>query len=229
MRNQARRISELYVEQRQREEYPWLDDGQVARQGGEQRNGTQDAVLLQESQQASEPQSLLIELGSEELPAGDVPVGINQMELRLAELLDQARLTYADLSVTGTTRRLVAHVHDLSPRQQDEIVERRGPPADRAFDAGGQPTRAATGFARGQGVQPADLIVRDNYVYAVTKLEGEPAAAVLPQLIQDLLDAMQWGRTMRWNSSNKSYPRPLRWIVALYGAEVVPMTWANVQ
>ena len=229
MRNQARRISELYVEQRQREEYPWLDDGQVAQQGGEQRNGTHDAVLPKESQQASEPQSLLIELGSEELPAGDVPVGINQMELRLAELLDQARLTYADLSVTGTTRRLVAHVHDLNPRQQDEIVERRGPPADRAFDAGGQPTRAATGFARGQGVQPADLIVRDNYVYAVTKLEGEPAAAVLPQLIQDLLDAMQWGRTMRWNSSNKSYPRPLRWIVALYGAEVVPMTWANVR
>ena len=228
MRNQARRISELYVEQRQREEYPWLDDGQVAQQGGEQRNGTHDAVLPKESQQASEPQSLLIELGSEELPAGDVPVGINQMELRLAELLDQARLTYADLSVTGTTRRLVAHVHDLNPRQQDEIVERRGPPADRAFDAGGQPTRAATGFARGQGVQPADLIVRDNYVYAVTTLEGQPAAAVLPRLIQDLLDAMQWGRTMRWNSSNKSYPRPLRWIVALYGSEVIPLSWAHV-
>ncbi|MCY4083242.1 MAG: glycine--tRNA ligase subunit beta [Caldilineaceae bacterium] len=228
MRNQARRISELYVEQRQREEYPWLDDSQEAQHEEQKRNGTQDAVLLKESEQASEPLSLLIELGSEELPAGDVPVGINQMELRLAELLDQARLTYADLSVSGTTRRLVAHVQDLNPRQQDVIVERRGPPADRAFDAGGQPTRAATGFARGQGVQPADLIVRDNYVYAVTILEGEPAAAVLPQLIQDLLDGMQWGRTMRWNRSNKSYPRPLRWIVALYGSEVIPLSWAHV-
>ncbi|MCY3898785.1 MAG: glycine--tRNA ligase subunit beta [Caldilineaceae bacterium] len=228
MRNQARRISELYVEQRQREEYPWLENGHETQLGGQNSNGTQDAVSLNESEQASEPQSLLIELGSEELPAADVPVGINQMELRLTELLDQARLPYEDLFVSGTTRRLVAHVQDLSPRQQDEIVERRGPPADRAFDAGGQPTRAAAGFARGQGVQPADLIVRDNYVYAVTTLEGQPAAAVLPRLIQDLLDAMQWGRTMRWNSSNKSYPRPLRWIVALYGSEVIPMSWAHV-
>ena len=77
-------------------------------------------------------------------------------------------------------------------------------------------------------MQPSDLEVRDNYVYAVSKLEGEPTAAVLPRIIEDLLDGMQWGRTMRWNSSNKSYPRPLRWIVALYGAEVVPMSWAHV-
>ncbi len=228
MRNQARRISELYVEQRQREEYPWLDNGRENQQGGQNRNGRQDAVQLSESEQASEPQSLLIELGSEELPAADVPVGIHQMELRLTELLDEARLSYGGISVSGTTRRLVAHVQDLSPRQQDEIVERRGPPADRAFDADGQPTRAATGFARGQGVQPADLIVRDNYVYAVTTLQGEPAAAVLPQLVEDLLDGMQWGRTMRWNRSNKGYPRPLRWIVALYGSQVIPMSWANV-
>ena len=221
MRNQARRISELYVEQRQREEYPWLENGE----GGQAGEGKiKDAAPVH----VSEPQSLLIELGSEELPAGDVPVGIHQMELRLRERLEQARLTCAGISVSGTTRRLVAHVQDLSPRQQDEIVERRGPPADRAFDADGQPTKAAAGFARGQGVQPSDLVVRDNYVYAVTRLEGEPAGAVLPQLIEDLLDGMQWGRTMRWNHSNKSYPRPLRWIVALYGSEIVPMSWARV-
>ena len=224
MRNQARRISELYVEQRQREEYPWLENGEGGQAGEGQINRTADAAPVH----VSEPQSLLIELGSEELPAGDVPVGIHQMELRLRERLEQARLTCAGISVSGTTRRLVAHVQDLSPRQQDEIVERRGPPADRAFDADGQPTKAAAGFARGQGVQPSDLVVRDNYVYAVTRLEGEPAGAVLPQLIEDLLDGMQWGRTMRWNHSNKSYPRPLRWIVALYGSEIVPMSWARV-
>ena len=224
MRNQARRISELYVEQRQREEYPWLENGEGGQAGEGQINRTADAAPVH----VSEPQSLLIELGSEELPAGDVPVGIHQMELRLRERLEQARLTYAGISVSGTTRRLVAHVQDLSPRQQDEIVERRGPPADRAFDADGQPTKAAAGFARGQGVQPSDLVVRDNYVYAVTRLEGEPAGAVLPQLIEDLLDGMQWGRTMRWNHSNKSYPRPLRWIVALYGSEIVPLSWARV-
>ena len=122
----------------------------------------------------------------------------------------------------------MANVQELAPRQQDEIVERRGPPAQRAFDADGQPTKAAVGFARGQGVQPSDLEVRGNYVYAVTSLQGEQTSAVLPQLIEDLLEGMQWGRTMRWNRSNKSYPRPLRWIVALYGPEVVPVSWAHV-
>ena len=151
-----------------------------------------------------------------------------QIELRLRELLEQARLTFGALSVTGTPRRLVAYVQELAPRQQEEIVERRGPPAERAFDSDGQPTKAAIGFARGQGVQPAELEVRDRYVYAVSKLEGAPTATVLPRIIEDLLEGMHWGRTMRWNSSNKSYPRPLRWIVALYGGDVVPMSWAHV-
>ena len=224
MRSQARRISELYVEQRQHEEYPWLAGGEESPESQGNSVPRQDLAAVQQS----EPQSLLIELGSEELPAGDVPVGIQQIELRLRDLLEQARLTCGDLSVSGTTRRLVAHVQELAPRQQDEIVERRGPPAERAFDSDGQPTKAAIGFARGQGVQPSDLEVRGNYVYAVTRLEGEPTAAVLPQLIDDLLEGMQWGRTMRWNSSNKSYPRPLRWIVALYGSDVIPVSWAHV-
>ena len=224
MRSQARRISELYVEQRLHEEYPWLADGEELAQSDGNSIPRQDRAAVQ----VSDPQSLLIELGSEELPAGDVLVGIQQVELRLRDLLEQARLTYSELTVSGTTRRLVAHVQELAPRQQDEIVERRGPPAERAFDSDGQPTKAAIGFARGQGVQPSDLEVRGNYVYAVTRLEGEPTTAVLPQLIEDLLEGMQWGRTMRWNSSNKSYPRPLRWIVALYGSEVIPVSWAHV-
>ena len=224
MRSQARRISELYVEQRLHQEYPWLADGKEHGEDEGKSNRRKDVTTVQ----VSEPQSLLIELGSEELPAGDVPVGIQQLELRLRDLLDQARLTYGALLVSGTPRRLVALVQELAPRQQDEIVERRGPPAQRAFDAEGQPTKAAVGFARGQGVQPSDLEVRGNYVYAVTSLQGEQTSAVLPQLIEDLLEGMQWGRTMRWNRSNKSYPRPLRWIVALYGPEVVPVSWAHV-
>ena len=224
MRSQARRISELYVEQRLHEEYPWLAEGEELAASDGNSIPRQDRAAVQ----VSDPQSLLIELGSEELPAGDVLVGIQQVELRLRDLLEQARLTYSKLTVSGTTRRLVAHVQELAPRQQDELVERRGPPAERAFDSDGQPTKAAIGFARGQGVQPSDLEVRGNYVYAVTRLEGEPTTAVLPQLIEDLLEGMQWGRTMRWNSSNKSYPRPLRWIVALYGSEVIPVSWAHV-
>jgi glycyl-tRNA synthetase len=167
-------------------------------------------------------------LGSEELPPQDVTDGIAQLQLGLAQKLEEARLGYERISVTGTTRRLVVHVTGLAPCQADAVVEKKGPPADRAFDADGNPTKAATGFARGQGIDVADLEVRDNYVYAVQKIQGEPAIQVLPGLLTELLDGLRWRKTMRWNASNQGYPRPLRWIVALFGEQIVPFTWAGI-
>ncbi len=221
MRSQAKRISELYVENRQQEEYPWLGNGN-------QGSGIGDRAAVTSQSPVSSPQSLLLELGSEELPPKDVTDGIAQIQVKLGELLDAANLDYEKLTVTGTTRRLVAHVTGLAPRQRDETVEKKGPPADRAFDSFGEPTKAATGFARGQGVEVTDLEVRDNYVWAVQHVAGKATADVLPQLLTDLLDGMRWGKTMRWNASNAAWPRPLRWIVALYGETVVPVVWAGV-
>ena len=154
--------------------------------------------------------------------------GIAQIQVKLGELLAGANLGYTKLTVTGTTRRLVAYVTGLSPRQRDETVEKKGPPADRAFDSFGEPTKAALGFAKGQGVEVAELEVRDNYIWAVQRVAGKAAADVLPQLLKDLLDGMRWGKTMRWNASNAAWPRPLRWIVALHGEVVVPVAWAGV-
>ena len=225
MRGQAKRISELYVENRQREEYPWLADGERRTANGEQTSGV--PVASRQSPVAS-PQSLLLELGSEELPPKDVTDGIAQIQVKLGELLAAVNLDYTKLSVTGTTRRLVAHVTGLSPRQRDETVEKKGPPADRSFDSFGEPTKAALGFAKGQGVEVSDLEVRENYVWAVQRVIGKATADVLPQLLTDLLNGMRWGKTMRWNASNVAWPRPLRWIVALHGESVVPVAWAGV-
>lgn len=222
MRNQARRVSELYVAQRQRLEYPW----------GE-RLGTRDWGLGVEGvphpqSPVTNPQSLILELGSEELPPQDVTDGIAQLQLLLGQKLEEARLGYDRIHVTGTTRRLVVYVTGLAPQQADAVVEKKGPPADRAFDPEGNPTKAASGFARGQGVDVADLEVRDNYVYAVQTIAGQPAVDVLPDLLTDLMDSLRWRKTMRWNASNVGYPRPLRWIVALYGDRVIPFTWAGI-
>ena len=141
MRSQARRISELYVEQRQHEEYPWLADDEESPESQGKSVPGQDLAAVQ----LSEPQSLLIELGSEELPAGDVPVGIQQIELRLRDLLELARLTCGDLTVSGTTRRLVAHVQELPRASRTRSSRRRrGPPATR-LDSDGKPTKAAIG------------------------------------------------------------------------------------
>ncbi|MBX3053760.1 MAG: glycine--tRNA ligase subunit beta [Caldilineaceae bacterium] len=224
MRSQAKRISELYVENRQREEYPWLGEETKRVESGDSIT----APISTLHSPISTPQSLLLEIGSEELPPKDVTDGIAQIQVKLGELLAGANLDYEKLAVTGTTRRLVAHVTGLVPRQQDETIEKKGPPADRAFDSLGQPTKAALGFARGQGVEVADLEVRDNYVWAVQHVAGKATADVLPQLLTDLLDGMRWGKTMRWNASNAAWPRPLRWMVALYGEMVVPVAWAGI-
>ncbi len=228
MRRQTRQVAELYVEQRQRLEFPWLRDG--ADQGSSQEQAASQAQVEEAETQTpvTAPQTFLLELGTEELPPGDVVHGIQQLRDLLGRLLEEARLEHGPLTVTGTPRRLVALVKELAPRQADQEMERRGPPADRAFDAAGQPTKAALGFARSQGVDVADLVVRDKYVYAVKRVEGRPTQEVLPELLLQLMESLRWNKTMRWNQTNVGFPRPLRWILALFGDQVTPFTWGGV-
>ncbi len=230
MRGQARAVSELYVKQREKNEFPWLpaEPGAGAGNGA----GVQAAPAAEPTPAAAlvqTAQSFVLEIGSEELPPADVVSGIAQLEEKLKALLAEAKLDYGSLEVTGTTRRLVATVRELAPLQADEQVEKRGPTLERAFDAAGKPTPAAEGFARGQGIAAAQLVVRENYVYALRTVAGRPTAQVLPELCVKLLEGMRWAKAMRWNSSGLAWPRPLRWLVALWGADVVPFAWAGVQ
>ncbi|MBW7884551.1 MAG: glycine--tRNA ligase subunit beta, partial [Caldilineaceae bacterium] len=228
MRAQAKAVSELYVQQRERLEYPWLKDNGAAQNSSGAASPAPSETMLSEQPAPVAPQSFLLELGSEELPANDVVEGIAQIEEKVAALLAQYKLAYERLRVTGTTRRLVAYVEALVPVQADEVVEKRGPSVTQAYDAGGNPTRALEGFARGQGAALNQIEVRDGYTYAVKRVPGQAALAVLPQLCLDLLNDLRWSKAMRWNRSGIAYPRPLRWIVALYGEEIVPFTWAGV-
>ena len=230
MRTQARQIAELYVQQREREEFPWLADNVGNTDGaGRTMPPAESAPAAEDQPVITMPQGFVLELGSEELPPADVVDGIQQIEEKLAELLKQYRLDYSALRVTGTPRRLAAYVTGLAPKQHDQVEEKRGPTLDRAFDAHGEPTKAAQGFARGQGVPVNALEKREGYVYAVKHVAGESTLAVLPKLCTDLLDSLRWGKAMRWNSSGVAYPRPLRWIVALYGNQPVRFTWAGIQ
>lgn len=224
MRNQARRVSELYVKQRETAGFPWLKERRETI-ANDQSPIIQSPIT---NHPITQSQSFLLELGSEELPPQDVTDGLAQIESNLARLLSEYKLSYASLCVTGTTRRLVAYITGLAGQQSDEVVEKRGPALDRAYDAAGKPTKALEGFARGQGVELSDLEVRENYVYAVKRVDGQPTATVLPTLCTALLDSLRWAKTMRWNSSNVGYPRPLRWIVALLGDQIIPFTWAGV-
>jgi glycyl-tRNA synthetase len=169
----------------------------------------------------------------EELPAGDLTSAIEQLEEQTPKLLAEARLEHGEVRVTGTPRRLVVYVEGLAPKQQDREELVKGPPAKVAYDAEGKPTKAALGFARGQAVSVDDLEVREmdggQYAVATRVEEGRPAPEVLARLLPQLISALRFNLTMRWNESGVAFSRPIRWLVALLGDQVIPLEYAGIQ
>ena len=169
----------------------------------------------------------------EELPAGDLDAALEQMRRALPDLLDKLRLAHGEVRVYGTPRRLVALVEELAPSQPDLEQVVKGPPAARAFDAMGLPTKAAEGFARSKGVEVSALETREmdggRYVTAVVRETGRPAAAVLTEALPDLVASIRFDKTMRWNHTNVYFSRPIRWLLALLGGQVVPFEYAGVR
>ncbi len=175
----------------------------------------------------------VLEIGVEELPAEYVDVAVAALGASFPRLLDTLRLDHEGVSVEGTPRRLIVRVSGLAARQRDREEEVRGPSAKVAFDAEGNPTRAAQGFARSRGVALSDLVRREEggseYIFATVRESGKPAGEVLAAALPDLLAAIPWPRPMRWNASNVPFGRPLRWLVALHGEALVPFAFAGVQ
>ena len=171
---------------------------------------------------------LLLEIGTEEVPAHVMPHLLADLKRLAGDVFAERRLAYESLRTIGTPRRTALLVTGLAERQEDISTETRGPSVAIAFDAGGKPTKAGTGFARGQGVDPAALIQRDGYVYASVHERGAETAQLLTELLPELIRAIPLPNSMRWGDLDFRFIRPIRWIVALYGTEVVPFTLANV-
>ena len=171
---------------------------------------------------------LLLEIGTEEVPAHVMPHLLADLKRLAGDLLAAHRLAYESLRTIGTPRRSALLVTGLAERQEDVSMETRGPSVDIAFDAEGNPTKAGAGFARGQGIDPAELIQRDGYVYASVHEKGAETATLLAELLPELIRAIPLPNSMRWGDLDFRFIRPIRWIVALYGNEVVPFTLANV-
>lgn len=225
MRRVARQVSDAYLDQRMRMEYPFADNELW-------KTDAQPEVVSGKPREFETPQTFLLEIGSEELPAGDLSTALRQLKAMVEPLLDDLRLDYERVEIKGTPRRLAVVVHKLANRQTDLETEVKGPPADRAFDPEGNPTRAAEGFARSKGVNISDLtiVVEGDHRYVAAKVReaGRPAIEVLAEVLPDLISNIKFEKTMRWNRSNVAYSRPLRWIVALYGPEIIPFMYAGV-
>jgi glycyl-tRNA synthetase len=178
------------------------------------------------------PADFVLEVGVEELPAADVADVTEQLKAEFPALLASLRLASKETHVYATPRRIVLSALGLAPRQQDEEMVVKGPPADRAFDASGQPTKAAEGFARGKGLDVGDLRVEEidggQYVVATVRNVGKPATEVLAEALPRLISGIRFGKTMRWNETGVAFSRPVRWIVALFGDIVIPFQFAGV-
>jgi glycyl-tRNA synthetase len=219
MRELSRKVSEAYLAQRQEMKYPWL------------------STEVQSTQPSAKPlpnltadkADLLLEIGTEELPVADLEGGLTQFGELLSKLLNESRLGYEEIKIEGTPRRLVAKVSGLQTQQADRKVEVKGPPADRAFDAQGNPTKAAEGFARSRGIEVSTLKVKDNYVVVELDEKGQTAAQILANKLPALYGEIRFTKSMRWNGTGVAFSRPVRWLLALLGGQVLPICFAGLQ
>jgi glycyl-tRNA synthetase beta chain len=165
---------------------------------------------------------LLFELGCEELPASAVRRAYTQLAEEIALRLREATLEPGDVRVMGTPRRLIVGIANLPDRQADAEKETRGPGLAGAFDADGKPTKALEGFCRGQGVDPATVEQRDGYVWVRKHVAGQATRDLLAEILPASVRALTFDKSMRWGTARMRFARPIRWILAAFGGEVVP-------
>lgn len=167
----------------------------------------------------------LLEIGTEEIAARFMPGAIAQLRELAVKQLQEKRLDYSEIAVYGTPRRLAVFIKDLAEKQVELVEEAKGPAKKAAFDAEGKPTRAAEGFARGQGVTVADLYVKElngvEYMHATKREAGKDTVEILPEMTLGFIHGLNFPKPMRWGYKETRFARPIRWLVSLFGAEVV--------
>lgn len=173
-------------------------------------------------------EKLLFEIGTEEIPAKFMPGILKQLKELAAAKMQELRIPFEDITVYGTPRRMALIADGVAETQADVVVEAKGPSVKIAY-VSGAPSKAAQGFARGQGVDVKDLVVRDNYVYAVKHLAGQPVVELLPGLLMDILTSLSFPKTMRWADYEFRFVRPIRWMVALFGDQIIPVEICGVK
>ena len=174
-------------------------------------------------------EDVLFEIGAEEIPAGAMPGILAQLKSLTETKLAEHHLKYDAIRTMGTPRRIALMV-DGAADMSDELSERhKGPSASIAYDADGNPTKAAIGFARGKGIDVADLVVEDGYIYAETKTVGVKAMDIFTQILPELIHGLSFPKSMHWGNLDDKFIRPVRWMLALLGTAVIPVEFAGVR
>ncbi|MFF7472127.1 glycine--tRNA ligase [Streptomyces sp. NPDC008092] len=221
MRGLAHEVAGLWAARREELGFP------LGRVTGTDSAGASVVVTPAEASPARPgPATLLVEIGVEEMPPAEVTRTSRAVHDALAEKLAATRLGHGDISVCAGPRRVVATVLGVLPREADHEQTVRGPRVSAAYDAEGNPTQAAVGFARSQGVDPSGLgrvtVGANEHVAVTRQVVGRSAEEVLSALLADLVTGLRSEKNMRWNAPRLAFTRPIRWITALLGERVVP-------
>ena len=173
--------------------------------------------------------NLLFEIGTEEMPANIMSDVVEQLRELADEKFKEARISFEKTDVYATPRRLAVIVTNAADGQPDQAVKKRGPSIKAAFDEKGNPTKAALGFAKGQHIDPSELVKDGEYTWAEVVNRGRAVEEVLPELFISLITGLNFSRSMRWADEEAHFIRPVRWLVALAGEEIIPLEFAHVK
>lgn len=176
---------------------------------------------------------ILLELGLEEVPARFIRAAVKQLQDKTVKWLDDNRIGYASIDMYATPRRFTIKIAGASERQTDVQEEAKGPSRKIALDESGSWSKAAIGFARSQGVEPDSLFFKElngvEYVYAQKSSTGIETESLLPEALAQIVASMNFPKNMRWGAREMKFVRPIRWIVALFGEQVIPLEIAGVK
>lgn len=175
---------------------------------------------------------LLFEIGMEEIPAGFLQPALTQLQARFTAKAAELKFGHGPVKVMGTPRRLVLVVNNVEEKQKDTVEELLGPARMAAFDGEGKPTRAVQGFARSKGAEVGDLRVvatpKGEYMMLVREVKGARTSLLLPSLLQSLIIEMSFPKSMKWGSNLQSFARPIQWLVALFGQDIIPLSHEGI-
>ncbi|MDO9230547.1 MAG: glycine--tRNA ligase subunit beta [Syntrophales bacterium] len=176
---------------------------------------------------------LLLEIGTEEIPAAFLPKALRDLEEIARGELAANRIRHGEIRTMGTPRRLFLTADDLAEQQEDQVIEKLGPAARVAFDEQGNPSRAAVGFARGQNLDIAELervtTEKGEYLCARKKILGEATEGLLPAILTKVITGIPFRKSMRWSDQEFRFARPIHWILALFDGRIVPFRIANIE
>lgn len=180
----------------------------------------------------TQTRTLALEIGVEEIPAFDLLDAVKQLEKKVPAIFDDARIPHGEVAIYDSPRRLIVIVSDVAVATEAETEIFKGPSVKIAFDEAGQPTKAAIGFARGKGLGVEELYREEQdgteYVFAKREVPSIEVATLLPDLLDSIIRAIAWPKSQRWGSEHEYFSRPVRWIVALFGDEVISFEYAGL-